>query len=83
MLVQPDLTRSSPQSYEQIGHRIRSLVADPKVQRVMAVTVRRRNDENLSDWRRLIDEISETAGIHVNELEDGAVRIAWKDYCEA
>lgn len=83
MLVQPSFSRTTPQSYEQIGHRVRALVCDPKVQRLQSVTVKRRHDESKIDWQRLVDEISETVGIHVDRLEEETIRIAWKGFCEA
>jgi hypothetical protein len=43
----------------------------------------RLDHETVEDWQRLIDEISETAGVMVESLEGGAVRIGWRQYCEA
>jgi hypothetical protein len=59
------------------------LIADPRVQKIQAVTVTRLPDESAEDWRRFLDEVVETAGIRVDEVEGGAIRIAWREYCEA
>lgn len=70
-------------SYELAGRRLQALIAAPGVQKIQAVTVSRLEHENLEDWQRLIDEISETAGVMVESLEDGTIRIGWRQYCEA
>lgn len=70
-------------TYELAGRRLQALIAAPGVQKVQAVTVSRLEHETVEDWQRLIDEISETAGVLVESLEDGAVRIGWRQYCEA
>ena len=76
-------TAQTTTSYELAGRRLQALIAAPGVQKVQAVTVSRLNHETAEDWQRLIDEISETAGVVVEALEDGAVRIGWRQYCEA
>ncbi|MCV4290862.1 DUF1654 domain-containing protein [Pseudomonas capsici] len=68
-------------TYERIGYRIRDLVSDPKVQRLQCVTVRRLKEEDPADWRRVINEIAGTAGVKVEDLGNGAYRIAWSGYC--
>lgn len=83
MLQRPAFTTTKPHSYEQIGHRVQRLLSDPKVQKTQSITVARLPDEHLDDWRRLVNDISDTAGIRVDEQEDGSVRIAWREYCEA
>ncbi|GAB6406054.1 DUF1654 domain-containing protein [Pseudomonas sp. MHK4] len=70
-------------SYELTGRRLQAIIAAPGVQKVQAVTVFRLEHETVEDWQRLIDEISETAGVMVESLEGGAVRIGWRQYCEA
>ena len=70
-------------SYETTGRRLQALITAPGVQKVQAVTVSRLEHETAEDWERLIDEISETAGVMVEFLEGGAVRIGWRQYCEA
>lgn len=79
--VMPTTKKSS--SYELAGRRIQKLIASPGVQKIQAITVQRLEHESAEDWQRLIDEISETAGVMVEALEDGAVRIGWRQYCEA
>ena len=74
MLHQPDFTQTKPRTYEQIGHR---------VQRIQSITVSRLPNEDPADWRRVLQELTETAGVRVDEVENGAVKIGWRDYCEA
>ncbi|KPA87040.1 Protein of unknown function (DUF1654) [Pseudomonas asplenii] len=77
-------TTSKPlSSYESVGRRLQSLIASPKVQKVQAVTVARLAHENPEDWQRLLEEISETAGIRVETLGADQVRIGWREYCDA
>lgn len=76
-------TTQTSTSYEMAGRRLQALIAAPGVQKVQAVTVSRLEHETVEDWQRLIDEISETAGVLVESLEGGAVRIGWRQYCEA
>ena len=75
-------TNQTSTSYEMAGRRLQALIAAPGVQKVQAVTVSRLEHETVEDWQRLIDEISETAGVLVESLEGGAVRIGWRQYCE-
>jgi hypothetical protein len=49
----------------------------------MAVTVSRLEHEAEEDWQRLIDDISETDGVMVESLQGGAIKIGWKQYCDA
>lgn len=70
-------------TYELAGRRLQALIAAPSVQKRMAVTVSRLEHEREEDWQRLIDEISETAGVMVESLDDGAVRIGWKQFCDS
>lgn len=83
MLLSPAFTTTTPHTYEQIGHRVQRILADPKVQRIQSVTVYRLPDESPADWRRLMAEIGDTAGIQLDEMDEDSVRITWKEYCEA
>ncbi|EPJ8754271.1 MULTISPECIES: DUF1654 domain-containing protein [Pseudomonas] len=83
MRSSPSFTTTTPHTYERIGHRIRDLVSDPKVQRLQCVTVRRLEDEDPTDWRRVINEIASTAGVKVEEVGNGAFHIAWNGYCDS
>lgn len=76
-------TAQTIKSYELTGRRLQAIIAAPGVQKIQAVTVSRLEHETAEDWQRLIEEISETAGVMVEALEDGAVRIGWRQYCEA
>lgn len=83
MLHQPDFTQTKPRTYEQIGHRVQRIINDPKVQKVQAVIVARLPNEPREDWQRIMDEIRETAGIRVDQVDDEIVRIGWREYCES
>lgn len=79
----PSFTPTSPRTYERIGHRLRDLISNPKVQRLQCVTVRRLANEDSGDWCRVISEISGTAGVKVEDLGDDAIRIAWSEYYDS
>ena len=83
MRSNPSFSTTIPHAYERIGHRIRDLISDPKVQRLQCVTVRRLEEEDQTDWRRMINEIAGTVGVKVEELGNGSYRIAWNDYCDS
>lgn len=83
MSLQSTATPSIATSYELAGRRLHALITAPSVQKRMAVTVSRLEHEAEEDWQRLIDEISETDGVMVESLQDGAIRIGWKQYCDA
>lgn len=83
MLYQPDFTQTKPRSYEQIGHRVKEIISDPKVQRVQFVTVCRLPNEGQAEWRQLMNEIASTQGIRVQRLDEDSFKIGWREYCEA
>jgi hypothetical protein len=83
MSLQSTAIPSTTTSYELAGRRLQALIAAPGVQKRMAVTVSRLEHEAEEDWQRLIDEISETDGVMVESLQGGAIRIGWKQYCDA
>lgn len=76
-------TSQSQSSYEAAGRRLQALIAAPGVQKVQAVTVSRLDHERPEDWRRLLHEIGETAGVRVEVLDGGTVRIGWREYFDA
>lgn len=82
MLQQPEFSQIKPSSYEQIGHRVREIISDPRVQKIQFVTISRLPNESPADWRRLLNEMAGTAGIKIEEVEDGAYRVGWREYCE-
>lgn len=82
MLHQPDFSLTKPRTYEQIGQRVQRIINDPKVQRRQFVLVSRLPNEPPADWRRLLSELSETAGIKVDEVDGEEVRIGWREYCD-
>jgi hypothetical protein len=70
-------------SYELVGRRIQRLIAAPSVQKVQAITVTRLEAEPAEAWQQVLQEIEETSGVNMERLESGAVRIGWREYCEA
>lgn len=72
----------SRNSYELVGRRLQGLIASPRVQRIQLVEVSRRDDESPEAWHQVIKDIGDTAGIKIEHLEDGAVRIGWREYCD-
>lgn len=70
-------------SYELVGRRLQGLIASPRVQRIQLVEVSRRNDESPEAWHQVIQDIGDTAGIRIEHLEDGTVRIGWREYCDS
>lgn len=70
-------------SYELVGRRIQRLIAAPAVQKVQAITVTRLEAEPVEAWQQVLQDIEETSGIRMEHLESGAVRIGWREYCEA
>ncbi|GFM89376.1 hypothetical protein PSCICO_47750 [Pseudomonas cichorii] len=83
MLSRPAFTTTKPRTYEHIRRRIQRILTDPKLQKTQSVTVARLPDESCSDWRNLMTEIGEVDGIRLDDMGDGVVRIAWKEYSEA
>eukprot|EP00659_Diplonema_papillatum_P005163 gene5163-7897_t len=61
------------------GHRLFSEI----VYRDSLVEVSRRDDESPEAWRQVIQDIGDTAGISIEHLDDGAVRIGWREYCDS
>lgn len=83
-MAHPAFTTSKPHSsYEAAGRRLQALISAPGVQKYQAVTVHRLDHESPEDWKRLLDEIGETAGVRVEYLEGGTFRIGWREYCDS
>jgi len=83
MIQAPYPTSKPRNSYELVGHRLQRLIGSPRVQRIQLVEVSRRDDESPEAWRQVIQDIGDTAGISVEHLDDGAVRIGWRQYCDS
>jgi hypothetical protein len=83
MLHQPDFTQTKERTYEQIGHRVKQIISDPKVQKIQFVTISKLPNENQADWRRLLNEMACTSGIRVEETDEGCFRVGWREYYEA
>lgn len=82
MLHQPDFTQTKPRTYEQIGHRVKQIISDPKVQRLQFVVISRLPNESPADWRRLLIEMASTSGIRVERVEGESFKVGWREYCE-
>lgn len=83
MIQAPYPIPNSRNSYELVGRRLQGLIASPRVQRIQLVEVSRRDDESPEAWRQVIQDIGDTAGIRIEHLDDGAVRIGWREYCDS
>lgn len=82
MLCQLDFTHTQQRTYEQIGHRVKEIISDPKVQRRQFVIITRLPNEDPADWRRLLNEMAGTAGIRIEHAEGGAYRVGWREFYE-
>lgn len=82
MLAQLDFTQNQQRTYEQIGHRVKEIIRDPKVQRRQFVIISRLPDEDPADWRRLLNEMAGTAGIKIEKAQGETYRVGWEEYCE-
>ena len=82
-MIQPPYSTPKPRnSYEIVGRRLQGLIASPRVQRIQLIEVSRRADESPEAWHQVIQDIGETAGIRIEHLGHGAVRIGWREYCD-
>ncbi len=79
----PYPTSKPRNSYELVGRRLQGLIASPRVQRIQLIEVARRDDESPEAWHQVIQDIGDTAGIRIEHLDDGAVRIGWRGYCDS
>lgn len=75
-------TRTLPLSYEQVGQRIQRIVSAPGVQKVMAVTVAKLDDEPEALWQRVLADLEATDGVVLERFTDGSVRIGWQKYID-
>ena len=76
-------SQSPSLSYERLGHRIQQAIASPHVQKRQFVEVMPCAGDSPADWRRLIADLEETAGIRVEQLDTGLIRIGWREFTEA
>lgn len=83
MMQVPTQTPIPRNSYELVGRRLQRLIASPRVQRVQLLEVSRRDDESPEAWQQVIQDIGDTAGIRIEYLDDGTVRIGWREYCDS
>ena len=82
------MRRSLPQSpvqisYELVRRRIQRLISTPHAQKTQSIVVARLETESADAWLLVLQEIEETSGICVDRLECGAIRIGWREHCEA
>ena len=83
MIQSPHPPSKPRNSYELVGRRLQRLIASPRVQRIQLIEVARRDDESPEAWHQVIRDIGDTAGIRIEHLDDGAVRIGWREYCDS
>jgi len=83
MIQAPYPTTKPRNSYELVGRRLQGLIASPRVQRIQLVEVSRRDDESPEAWHQVIQDIGDTAGVRIEHLDTGAVRIGWREYCDS
>lgn len=82
MNLSTEKTTTASNSYEHVGRRIQKMVSDPKIQKLQAVSITRREDEAPEAWERVLQELDETDGITVERLDQDRVRIGWKSYID-
>lgn len=75
-------SHSPSRSYERLGYRVQSLISSPHVQKRQYVDVKRASGESEEDWARLLDALSQTNGIRIDQVEPGVTRIAWREYAD-
>ncbi|AZO82614.1 hypothetical protein BOO88_16660 [Stutzerimonas stutzeri] len=79
----PPSASSAETLCEHLRRRIQRLIAAPHAQKIQSVVVTRSEDESTEAWLHVMLEIEDTDGIRMDRLECGAVRIGWREYCEA
>lgn len=75
-------SQSPSGSFERLGYRVQRLIASPHVQKRQFVDVKPAPDESEADWARLLEALEETNGIRVERVDQGLIRIAWRDFLE-
>lgn len=83
MRSRSNFTRTNPRTYEQLGHRVREVINDYRVQKNQFAVISRLPDESPSDWGRLLDQMANTCGIRIEKVKDETYWIGWRDYYEA
>jgi hypothetical protein len=68
---------------ERLRRRIQRLIATPHAQKIQSVIVTKSDDESAEAWHLVMQEIEDTDGVRMDRLECGAIRIGWREYCEA
>ncbi|PTR24333.1 DUF1654 domain-containing protein [Pseudomonas sp. GV085] len=79
----PPPANSSETSCAILRRRIQRLIAAPHAQKTQSVVVTKSENESAEAWLQVLEEIEETDGIRMDRLESGAIRIGWREYCEA
>lgn len=74
---------SAETSCELIRRRIQHLISAPHAQKIQSVVVSRSEKEATDAWLQVLHEIEEIDGVRIDRIEDGTVRIEWREYCEA
>lgn len=70
-------------SYEALGYRVQQAIASPHVQKRQFVELKPSSGDSADDWQRLISDLEDTAGIKVERLDSGLIRIGWREFTDA
>ncbi|MNV86988.1 hypothetical protein D3C71_1810700 [compost metagenome] len=74
---------SAETSCELIRRRIQRLISAPHAQKIQSVVLTKSEEEADDAWLQVLLEIEETDGIRMDRLENGSIRVGWREYCEA
>ncbi|MOA50879.1 hypothetical protein D3C78_1739530 [compost metagenome] len=74
---------SAETSCELIRRRIQRLISAPHAQKIQSVVLTKSQEEADDAWLQVLLEIEETDGIRMDRLENGSIRVGWREYCEA
>jgi hypothetical protein len=53
------------------------------VQKRQFVELKPSSGDSADDWLRLISDLEDTAGIKVERLDSGLIRIGWREFTDA
>lgn len=66
-----------PTSLEMLGARLQKIINSPAAQKARAAVICKSPDERQEDWESILEAIAETDGVHMTQLEDDSVKLAW------
>ena len=76
-MAKPKNKPSPPNSFELLELRIQKIICSPTAQKRKAAVICRISDECPDDWKRLLQEITDTEYVTVSHQDDGSARISW------